>query len=100
MIKRTSPVLAALLVASSLVLAVGDQRAQAAAPTLVWQREIGGTPVRGSSPLAVDLDGGGLDIVFGSMNGQVLALHGSDGSNVGGWPQQTTHAIHSSASAA
>ena len=56
MIKRTSPGLAALLVAGALVLVTNAPPAQAAAPTLVWQREIGGTPVPVHAPPAVALD--------------------------------------------
>ena len=106
MTKRTSParartsVLAALLASGGLVLVSGAEPARAATPELRWQQEIAGATIRGSSPLAVDLDGEGLDVMVGSLNGRLYAFHGSDGSAVGGWPQQTTHAIHSSPSAA
>ena len=65
-----------------------------------WTREIGGAVIRGSSPLAVDLDGGGVDVMVGSYNGNLYGLHGSDGSDVPGWPQNTGFGIWSSPSAA
>jgi hypothetical protein len=91
----------ALLASSlSLVLVAGAEPAHAANPSRVWQQTLGGATIRGSSPLAVDLDGGGLDIVVGGQNGLVYALHGSDGSGVGGWPYNTGQPVHSSPSAA
>ncbi len=72
----------------------------AAAPALRWTVDLPGALVRESSPLAVDLDGGGQDIVFGAQDGKLYAVHGSDGSAVGGWPRQTSHGINSSPAAA
>jgi hypothetical protein len=96
-----SALLIVVLATTGLVL-TGRARAAEAAPTATrkWDREIPGAVVRGSSPLAVDLDGGGQDVVFGSYNGNVYALHGSDGSFVGGWPQNTGYQVWSSPSAA
>ncbi len=70
-----------------------------AAPSQRWCVTTTGI-VRESSPLAVDLDGGGDDVVVGTNAGLVYGLHGSDGSAVPGWPQQTSDGINSSASAA
>ncbi|MDP9402319.1 MAG: VCBS repeat-containing protein, partial [Actinomycetota bacterium] len=89
--------LAGALVAAGL--ASGASPASAA-PSPRWSVDLPGAAVRESSPLAVDLDGGGLDVVFGAHDGKVYALHGSDGSGVGGWPRQTSHAINSSPAAA
>ncbi|HEX9968580.1 MAG TPA: VCBS repeat-containing protein, partial [Acidimicrobiales bacterium] len=105
---RTTPasrigraVLAALATVAGLAV-VGQANPAKAAPTpsLKWTREYGGAVIRGSSPLAVDLDGGGVDVAVGSYNGNVYAVHGSNGSDVGGWPQGTGFGIWSSPSAA
>ena len=72
----------------------------AAAPVQRWAVDLPGALIRESSPLAVDLDGGGEDVMVGAHDGRLYALHGSDGSAVPGWPQQTTHGINSSPAAA
>ncbi|MDP9388274.1 MAG: VCBS repeat-containing protein [Actinomycetota bacterium] len=95
--RRVLPaVLCALVAATGLVVTAPPADA---APVLRWTRDLPAA-VRESSPLGVDLDGGGLDVAFGAHDGRVHALHGSDGSPVGGWPRQTSHAINSSPSAA
>ncbi|MGI8683920.1 MAG: FG-GAP repeat domain-containing protein, partial [Acidimicrobiales bacterium] len=71
----------------------------AALPAQKWAVDLPAA-VRESSPLVVDLDGGGADVSFGAHDGKVYALHGSDGTTVPGWPRTTTHAINSSPAAA
>jgi hypothetical protein len=71
-----------------------------AAPVLMWTRDLPNV-VRESSPVPVDLDADGvLDAAFGAHDGRVWALRGSDGSDVAGWPRQTSHRIDSSPSVA
>ncbi|HVE47413.1 MAG TPA: FG-GAP-like repeat-containing protein [Acidimicrobiales bacterium] len=97
-VRRAGPsLLAAALVSAGLVSGI---RPVAAAPSARWSIDLPGAAVRESSPLGVDLDGGGLDVVFGAHDGRVYALHGSDGSPVGGWPRQTSNAVNSSPAAA
>jgi hypothetical protein len=50
-----------------------------------------------SSPTSASLDGQS-DILIGSTNGDVYAVHQSNGSDVGGWPVATGHPILSSPS--
>ena len=95
--RRRVPFLLAPLVAAT-GLVTGAQPASAA-PVQHWAVDLPAA-VRESSPLVVDLDGGGPDVVFGAHDGKVYALHASNGSGVAGWPRQTSHAINSSASAA
>lgn len=72
-----------------------------AAPSQTWRRDLPGGPVYESSPLLVDVDASGtLDAVFGAHDRRLHALKGTDGSNVAHWPQQTTHRVNSSPSAA
>ena len=96
-IRRILPLLLAPLVAAGTLVAAAGPAAAAPAPK--WSVDIP-APIRESSPLVVDLDGGGLDVAFGAHDGKVYALHGSDGSAVGGWPRATSHAINSSPAAA
>ncbi|HUP68331.1 MAG TPA: VCBS repeat-containing protein [Acidimicrobiales bacterium] len=91
--RATQALLAGALVAAGLVSAVTPA---SAAPSSRWSIDLPGAAVRESSPLGIDLDGGGLDVVFGAHDAKVYALHGSDGSTVGGWPRQTSHAVNSS----
>ncbi len=95
---RLQAVLCAVVLGAGLVLVGGEPAA--AAPTLRWSIDLPGGAIRESSPLGVDLDGGGLDIVVGAHDRRVHAVHGSDGSVVGGWPRLTSHEINSSPSAA
>lgn len=97
-IRSAKRVLAAVLVVAGTAIVVTAIPA-AAAPAQRWCFDTTGI-VRESSPLVVDLDGGGADVVVGTNSGLVYAVHGSDGSAVPGWPQQTTDGINSSASAA
>ena len=92
--------LAVLLVpvAAAAGLVAGASPASAA-PTQQWSVDLP-SAVRESSPLVVDLDGGSPDVVFGAHDGKVYALHGDNGSPVGGWPRQTSHAVNSSPAAA
>ncbi|MDQ3757852.1 MAG: hypothetical protein M3394_08380, partial [Actinomycetota bacterium] len=57
--KLTSPALAALLLVAGLAMVAGAPPAHAANPERRWQRELPGGTIRGSSPLGIDLDGGG-----------------------------------------
>ena len=53
-----------------------------------WPRTLGGGSLE-ASPVLVDLDGDGLlDVVQGTADGEIYALHG-DGSALTGWPVQT-----------
>ena len=105
---RTSPrtaraplalaVTVALLVVGSPPVPAGAQAA--GGPTLRWERQLGGI-VRESSPGMGDIDGDWrMDIVVGSHDGKVNVLRGSDGTPTPSWPQQTSHAINSSAAVA
>jgi hypothetical protein len=104
MVERRTPRLAraplALAVAVGLLLAGSPPApagAQAAgAPSLRWERPLGGL-VRESSPGVGDVDGDGrLDLVVGSHDGRVNVLRAADGSATPGWPQRTSHPINSS----
>ena len=97
-LRRTQHVLFTVLASVGAAITVAATPADAA-PAQRWCIDTTGI-VRESSPLAVDLDGGGGDVVIGTNSGLVYAVHGSDGSAVPGWPQQTTDGINSSASAA
>src|SRR3954451_112097 len=66
--------------------------AAAAGPTALTAkrtRAIPGGAFRESSPLITNLDGQ-PDIVLGSINHQVYAVHATDGGDVAGWPVATT----------
>jgi hypothetical protein len=93
---RSVRLVAALAMAAGLVGAVRVPHASSA-PTRVWAVTTG--KIVESSPLIVNLDGQN-DVVVGSEDKKVYALHGSDGSPVGGWPQVTSSPIGSSAAAA
>jgi hypothetical protein len=95
--RRLVPALAAAVTATVVVL--GPAEPASAAPVQRWAVELPAA-VRESSPLITDLDGGGPDVAFGAHDGRLYALHGSDGTAVGGWPRPTTNAINSSPSAA
>ena len=95
--RRSVPVVLVPLVAAAGLVAGASPAS--AAPVQQWAVDIPAA-VRESSPLAVDLDGGGTDVVFGAHDGRVYALHGANGTPVPGWPRSTTHAINSSPAAA
>jgi hypothetical protein len=98
--RARAAVLVSLLTAATLAV-VGTQPAVAApTPVLKWSRELPGAVIRGSSPLAVDLDGGGLDVLVGSYDGGLYGFNGTTGGNAPGWPQQLGHAIQASPSTA
>jgi hypothetical protein len=92
---------AVAMVAAPLAITLSNGPAHAAAainPRLVWQKPI--AAVRESSPTVANLDGQN-DIVVGTLGSNVTALHGSDGSGVGGFPAGTEgHPIASSPSVA
>ena len=94
--RALSLLLAPLAAGAGLVAAASPA---SAAPSQKWSVDLPGAAVRESSPLAINLDGQ-TDIVFGAQDNKVYAIHGSDGSSVGGWPRATTNPINSSASAA
>ena len=87
----------AAVAAAGLVPLLGQGRAAGAglSVSLVWSKTLAGAPIRASSPVPASLDGS-TDVMFGSLNGQVYALHLKDGSSVGGWPASTTNEIDSS----
>src|SRR5215213_4609470 len=84
------------LAATTLVVGTAGP-AVAATPALKWSKVVG--QIDESSPLVANLDGQN-DIIVGSLDHKVYAVHGSDGSAVGGWPVTTTSPIKGSASAA
>ena len=96
-LRRALPLLLAPVVAATALVTAAAPAS--AAPVQQWAVDVPAA-VRESSPLAVDLDGGGLDVVFGAHDGRVYALHGNDGTAVPGWPRLTTHAVNSSPAAA
>src|SRR3954454_16269922 len=84
----------AILVALWTPIVAAPRAAHAVATvTLKWTKDTG--PIRESSPVVANLDGQ-PDIVVGSLDHNVYALHASDGSTVGGWPGNTTSPIASS----
>ena len=96
LIRRAQPLLAVAVITAGLVTVAAPADA---APAQRWAVEVPAA-VRESSPLLVDLDGGGSDVAFGAHDGRVYALHGSNGTTVPGWPRATTHAVNSSPAAA
>src|SRR4051812_36871936 len=88
---------AALLLCVSVLVLIRSAPARAASAQLKWSVTTG--KIVESSPLIVNLDGQN-DVVVGSDDKRVYALHGSNGSAVGGWPVTTTSPIGSSPSAA
>lgn len=97
---RISGIVLLALVAATLTVA---PRADAAVTdvTVVWQRDLPGATVRESSPTLVDLDAdGSLEMVFGSHDSKVWAIHGTTGQTAAGWPQRVTDRVNSSAAAA
>ena len=87
----------------SVLLLLGlfvPQRASAAAPTLVWSRNLPGVAVRESSPMPIDYDGGSTDITFGARNGRLYVLNGDNGNDKTNWPQSTSNPIDASPSSA
>ncbi|MGH9181457.1 MAG: hypothetical protein ACRDY5_07060, partial [Acidimicrobiales bacterium] len=73
---RLRAALTAVVVTAGLVAVAGEPAS--AAPSPRWSIDLPGAAVRESSPLGIDLDGGGLDIVVGALDRRVYALHGSD----------------------
>ena len=102
MARRTPVSFLVVALATAGLAVAGETPAAIAAPsaTLKWTQEVGGAVIRGSSPLAVDLNGGGQDVVVGSYNGHVYAFDGSNGAHAPGWPQNTGYQVWSSPSAA
>lgn len=68
-------------------------------PTLVWSRQIPAQIIE-SSPMPVQVNGGDVDILLGARDGKLYVMNGSDGSNAGGWPQQTSNPIDATAASA
>ncbi|MEO7442763.1 MAG: FG-GAP-like repeat-containing protein, partial [Acidimicrobiales bacterium] len=95
---RIRALLSVLTISAGLVAIAGEPAGAVA--TQRWSIDLPGAAIRESSALGVDLDGGGLDVVVGSLDRKVYAVHGADGSPVGGWPRTTTHPVNSSPSAA
>src|SRR5438105_13902349 len=89
--------MAAVVLGLSVVVAIQSAPAKAATASLKWSVTTG--KIGESSPLIVNLDGQN-DVVIGSTDNKVYALHGSNGSAVGGWPKPTTSPIGSSPAAA
>src|SRR5918999_6381438 len=88
---------AALLVSGAVIVVPEASGAEIRTFQPVWKKVLPAAPVLESAPVAADLDGGGgLDVAFGTTDGWVFALRGSDGSALPGWPQKTTNAIASS----
>src|SRR3954454_18802624 len=87
---------AALLLCVSVLVLIRSAPARAASAQLKWSIATG--KIVESSPLIVNLDGQN-DVVVGSEDKKLYALHGSNGSAVGGWPVSTTSPIGGSASA-
>ncbi|MGH9166054.1 MAG: FG-GAP-like repeat-containing protein, partial [Acidimicrobiales bacterium] len=96
---RTARAIFAALLVGLGVVATGAGPASAA-PTQRWSVDLPGAAIRESSPLAIDLDGGGPDVVVGAQDRKVYALNGATGGAVGGWPRTTSNPINSSPSAA
>jgi putative cell wall-binding protein len=91
------------LVALVAAMVVSIPTAQAAVTDVrvVWQRDLPGATVRESSPSLVDLDAdGSLEVMFGSHDNRIWAIHGTTGQTVAGWPQPVSHKVNSSVSAA
>jgi hypothetical protein len=74
-----------------------SQAVAASGPTLMWSVATG--KIGESSPLVVNLDGQN-DVLVGSLDGKLNALHVADGSAVRGWPAATTSPLGSSPAAA
>src|SRR4051812_37651208 len=96
-VRRLAAFAAAGTLAATTLVVSTPTPAGAATPTLKWSKVVG--QIDESSPLVVNLDGQN-DIVVGSLDHKVYAVHGGDGSPVGGWPVTTTSPIKGSASAA
>jgi len=62
-----------------------------------WIRTLPGAPIKESSPVVSRLDGRN-DILVGAFDGNLYAVHGNDGTNVGGFPKQLGHPIDATAS--
>lgn len=106
-LRRPVPAVLAVLTAAFALDAAPPLAAHAQAstpaalsPTLVWQKVLPNAVVKLSSPNVATLDSGGPSMVVGAENGQLFALHLSNGSPVAGWPAQTGMPIDSSPSVA
>ncbi|MEA3020261.1 MAG: hypothetical protein QOI47_1785 [Actinomycetota bacterium] len=91
----------AALVAAGVTFVPSAHAAGVTKPTEVWRRDLPGATVRESSPTLVDLDADGtLEIMFGSHDKKVWAIHGVTGQTVAGWPQPVSDRVNSSVAAA
>src|SRR3954469_747892 len=87
----------AVVLGLSVLIAIRSRPAGAATASLKWSVTTG--KIGESSPLIVNLDRQN-DVVVGSTDNKVYALHGGNGSPVGGWPKPTTSPIGGSPAAA
>jgi putative cell wall-binding protein len=94
-------VLVVVLALGGLTLASPHAVAAVTDVSVVWTRDLPGATVRESSPTLADLDADGpLELLFGSHDSKVWAVHGSTGQTVAGWPQAVTDKVNSSVAAA
>jgi outer membrane protein assembly factor BamB len=66
----------------------------------VWERTFSYDSVSTGSPGVAELDGQGLSVIVGTVDGKATALHLTDGSTVDGWPYSTGSSITSTPSVA
>lgn len=95
--RKLAVFLAPVLAAASLIPSTAASAA-IPAPPLKWEKGTGSGFVE-SSPLVTNLNGQN-NIVVGDIGGNMHAVNGSDGANVGGWPRNLGNGIDSSPSSA